>query len=75
MPPGPGGTGGTVLVDGLWQATWSIARPGAAAALLIEPFSRLTATQAAEVTAEGARLLAFAAPEAGPGEVYLTGPT
>jgi hypothetical protein len=75
LPPGLGGTGGTVLVDGLWQATWRIARPGAAATLLIEPFARLTPAQAAEVAAEGARLLAFAAPEAGPGEVYLTEPT
>jgi hypothetical protein len=41
LPPGPGGTGGTVLVDGLWQATWKITRQRGAATLRIEPFARL----------------------------------
>jgi Winged helix DNA-binding domain len=75
LPPGRGGTGGTVLVDGRWAGTWTIAREGGAAALVIEPFARLTAGQAADVTAEGARLLAFAAPGERAGEIHLTAPT
>jgi Winged helix DNA-binding domain len=73
LPPGLGGTGGTVLIDGLWQATWKLARDRGGAALRIEPFTRLSAAQAAEVTAEGARLLAFAAP--GAGDIQIADPT
>jgi hypothetical protein len=73
LPPGLGGTCGTVLIDGLWQATWRLAGGRGGAALRIEPFTRLSARQAAEVTAEGARLLAFAAP--GAGDIQIAGPT
>ena len=73
LPPGLGGTGGTVLIDGLWQATWKLTGGRGGAALRIEPFTRLSAGQAAEVTAEGARLLALAAP--GAGDIQITGPT
>jgi Winged helix DNA-binding domain len=65
----------TVLVDGLWQATWKIARQHGGVILRIEPFTRLSAAQAAEVTAEGARLLAFVAPGADPADIDLAGPT
>jgi hypothetical protein len=75
LPPGPGGTGGTVLIDGLWRATWAITRSGGSAALVVEPFARLTVEQAAEVTAEGARLLAFAAPDAPAGDIRIAAPT
>jgi Winged helix DNA-binding domain len=75
LPPGPGGTGGTVLVDGLWQATWKIVRQPGGVILRIEPFTGLSAAQSAEVTAEGTRLLAFLAPAADPGRVDLTAPT
>jgi MFS family permease len=75
LPPGLGGTGGTVLIDGVWGATWTIARSGSRPTLVVEPFARLTPGQAAEVTAEGARLLAFAAPGGSAGEVHLAGPT
>jgi hypothetical protein len=74
LPPGAGGTCGTVLVDGFWQATWKITRgrgggdrdrrAGGAALLRIEPFTRLTRRQTASVTKEGARLLGFAAADA-----------
>jgi Winged helix DNA-binding domain len=75
LPPGLGGTSGTVLIDGLWQATWKIVRRHDGVTLRIEPFTRLPAGQAAAVTEEGARLLAFAAPGAGPGDIHLAGPT
>ena len=75
LPPGPGGTGGTVLIDGLWQATWKVASGRSGATLRIEPFTPLSAGQADEVTAEGARLLAFVAPGADAGDIQIAGPT
>jgi hypothetical protein len=71
LPPGLGGTGGTVLIDGLWQATWTVVRRGGGAILRIEPFTRLPAGQAAAVAEEGARLLAFVAPGADPGDIHF----
>ena len=64
LPPGNGAAVGTVLVDGLWSATWRTERAGDAATLVVEPFGRLRPGQADEVTAEGLRLLAFLSPEA-----------
>jgi hypothetical protein len=75
LPPGRGGTGGTLLIDGLWQATWKIVRAGDSATLIVEPFARLTAPQAAEITEEGTRLLGFAAAGAGACDVHLAAPT
>ncbi len=75
LPPGLGGNCGTVLIDGLWQATWKIVRRRGGPTLRIEPFTRLSVGQAAAVTEEGARLLAFAAPDAGSGDIHLAGPT
>jgi hypothetical protein len=75
LPPGLGGTAGTVLIDGLWQATWKVTGGRGGAALRIEPFTRLSAGQAAEITAEGARLLAFVAPGADAVDIQITGPT
>ena len=74
LPPGLGGTGGTVLIDGFWQATWKITRKAGTATLRIEPFTRLPRGQAAAVTAEGARLLAFAAADAEVRDVRLGPP-
>jgi hypothetical protein len=77
LPPGPGGTCGTVLVDGFWQATWRITRGreggtgGDAALLRVEPFARLSPRQAAAVAEEGARLLGFAAADAGTHDVRV----
>jgi Winged helix DNA-binding domain len=61
LPPGDGGTVGTVLVDGDLAGTWRLARAGHAATLTVEPFRRLSTADRAEVEAEGARLLAFVA--------------
>ena len=58
LPPGNGATGGTLLVDGFWQANWKIVK----GTLEIQPFIRLTAADMAAIAAEGERLLGFAAP-------------
>jgi Winged helix DNA-binding domain len=67
LPPGNGAAGGTLLVDGLWQADWKIIRIGAAkgpgeAVLSIQPFIRLSPAERTAVAAEGERLLEFAVP-------------
>jgi hypothetical protein len=58
LPPGNGATGGTLLVDGFWQANWKIVK----GTLDIQPFIRLSAADMAAIAAEGERLLGFAAP-------------
>ena len=58
LPPGNGATGGTLLVDGLWQADWKIIK----GTLEIQPHRRLTRAEMDAITAEGARLLHFAGP-------------
>jgi hypothetical protein len=55
---------GTVLVDGFVRGTWKITRQRGTAALAIHPFTRLAKQERAALVEEGARLLAFAAPEA-----------
>jgi Winged helix DNA-binding domain len=57
--PGTGATQGTLLIDGVWDATWKIT----AEALTITPFRRVTAEEEAAITAEAATLLAFTCPE------------
>ncbi|MDP8930635.1 MAG: winged helix DNA-binding domain-containing protein, partial [Actinomycetota bacterium] len=51
---------GTVLVDGFVCATWKLTEHRGAAALSIEPFEKLSQSDTAAVTREGARLLTFA---------------
>ena len=75
LPPGHGGSRGTVLVDGFWAATWTAARRGDHAVLRVEAFTPLRRGQADAVTAEGTRLLAFVAPDAGGHDVQIGGPT
>ncbi len=58
--PGNGATQGTLLVDGVWDATWRLTRD----ALTVTPFRRLTAAEESAIAAEGARLLAFTSPDA-----------
>jgi hypothetical protein len=58
LPPGNGATGGTLLVDGRWQADWKIVQ----GTLEVRPFIRLSATQTEAIAAEGKRLLDFAGP-------------
>lgn len=74
LPPGNGGTAGTVLVDGLFQGTWKLVRERGGAVLRVDPFVKPTAAQHAEIEAEGAALLAFAAPDAESHEVRVGPP-
>src|SRR5690242_3601125 len=55
---------GTVLVDGFVHGQWKIHRARGTAALRVTPFRRLTRRDEAAVSAEGERLLAFAAADA-----------
>lgn len=72
LPPGIGGACGTLLVDGFWRGTWRITRADDTATLVIEPFEPLGVVDA--VTEEGARLLAFAAADAGRHDVEIMEP-
>lgn len=73
LPPGLGARSGTLLVDGIVRATWSIRRRGTAAILQIEPFGRLT--NRAAIRKEGVRLLGFAAADAAEHDVGFTAPS
>ncbi len=53
-----------VLVDGTVRGSWRLRRAAGRATLSVELFERLPATGRAEVEAEAARLLEFAAPDA-----------
>ncbi|OAA23259.1 Winged helix DNA-binding domain-containing protein [Frankia sp. EI5c] len=64
----------TVLVDGFVRGVWKVARVRGAAVLEIEPFAPLTEPTAAELQAEGARLLAFIAADAPSRQVRLLRP-
>ena len=75
LPPGHGGSRGTVLVDGFWAATWRADRTDGGAVLRVEPFTPLGRGQAEAVTAEAGRLLAFVAPDADTRDVQFDGPT
>jgi hypothetical protein len=55
---------GSVLVDGFVGGTWKIVKDGGQAVLLVELLAPLSSEDAAAVTEEGGRLLAFAAAEA-----------
>lgn len=56
--PGTGATQGTLLIDGVWDATWKIT----AEALTITPFRRLTAAEESAIADEAAKLLTFTSP-------------
>jgi hypothetical protein len=57
--PGNGGTRGTVLIDGAWDANWQITPD----ALTITALRPLTANEESALAEEGARLLAFTSPD------------
>jgi hypothetical protein len=54
----------TILVDGFVHGTWKVVRKSKAATLEISPYRPLLKKDIAALTAEGKRLLAFAATEA-----------
>jgi hypothetical protein len=54
----------TILVDGFVHGSWKIMRKGKSVRLVIKPYRPLRKKDIAALTAEGKRLLAFAAPEA-----------
>ena len=60
----PNGWVRSFLVDGFVAGFWRIAKAGAVATLIVEPFRPLGRKDMAAVTAEGRRLVRFAAPEA-----------
>ena len=64
LPPGNGGTAGTLLMDGFWAADWRITRGPDRAVLEIRPFRSFGRVPAGRIGAEGSRLLEFAAPAA-----------
>jgi hypothetical protein len=66
-PPRPLPVNGQVrafLVDGFVTGFWKIVTERGAATLVLEPFRKLTKPEQSALEAEGAALLAFAAPEA-----------
>lgn len=64
----------TVLLDGFVAGRWRIERAKKQAVLLVEPFTRWAKTRRAQVAAEAARLLEFAAADAEGREVRITDP-
>ncbi|MEV4545165.1 winged helix DNA-binding domain-containing protein [Micromonospora echinaurantiaca] len=62
-----------VLVDGYVKATWKITRERQVARLVVQPLDRLGTRDRAALTAEGERLLAFAAADAHAKEVSFAG--
>jgi hypothetical protein len=70
LPPGPGARSGTLLVDGLFSATWRITSRRDEALLEITPFHAVRERDA--IIAEGERLLHFLAADAAEREVRFT---
>lgn len=66
--PGSGGTRGTLLIDGLWDATWKIS----GGVLTVSTFRGLTPGEKSAVTDEAAALLAFTTPDAGNTDIRFT---
>jgi winged helix DNA-binding protein len=64
-------TKGAFLIDGFVHGTWAIVKRRGQATLRIEPFTPLSAQDRDELTAEGARLLDFAATEAGTHDIQF----
>jgi hypothetical protein len=79
LPPGNGGTTGTVLLDGDFGGTWRIQRTsgtaaqGGPAVLVVEAFRPPSRADTAALHAEGAELLALAADDAERRDVRIVG--
>jgi Winged helix DNA-binding domain len=69
LPPGNGATGGTFLIDGLWQGSWQLRDQE----LRIRPFVELRPADRDALLAEAAGLCAFIAPALAP-DVILDNP-
>ncbi|NTX53402.1 winged helix DNA-binding domain-containing protein [Myxococcus sp. CA039A] len=61
----------TVLVDGFVRGMWKLEREKERVTLRIEPFERIAREDRAALTEEGARLLAFAAPDSPSHDVHF----
>ena len=72
LPAGHGGTGGTLLVDGFWQADWKIVSDKTRSVLEVRPFIELSQAERDAVAAEGELLVGFAGPA---GTASAAGPT
>ena len=68
LPPGNGGTRGTLLVDGFWRAEWAFQPPGT---LRIAPFAPWARRHDRAVVREAEALVAFLAPDAAPHDIVL----
>jgi hypothetical protein len=74
LPAGHGATTGTLLVDGFWQADWTITRGKDRAELEIRPFIELRSPARDAISAEGSALLEFAASAAAHDVRFAPGP-
>jgi len=71
LPPGNGGTRGTLLVDGFFLGTWHATRSAGKVTLRIETFDRLPGPDGDAVAGEGMRLLRFIAPQLKPDVILV----
>lgn len=74
LPPGHGGSAGTVLLDGFFQGVWKIAREDGTAVLRVDPFVAVSARDQDALEREGLDLLAFAAADARAHDVRVAAP-
>lgn len=65
---------GPVLVDGFAVATWRLVRGRGAVTLEVQPYRRLTRSEAGALTEEGERLLVFLAADASERDISLLPP-
>jgi hypothetical protein len=71
LPPGGGGSRGTVLVDGFLCGTWKTERARGKVRLAIGPFRPLSKEDRDAVVEEGERLLRFVAEPQGADEYVV----